>query len=88
MMRHGYRGAAEIGRALDALHAFAATLSARLDRQFDLIFDATLADPAVDEFLRATNPEARVAMAERFRDARTRGLWRTRRNDVAEIIGP
>lgn len=83
MTRHGYRGGAEIARALDALHAFAATLNHRFDRQFDLIFDATLGDPAIDRFLREANPAAREAMAARFREAQDRGLWRPRRNDLA-----
>jgi cobaltochelatase CobN len=86
MMRHGYRGASEIARAVDGLHAFAATLPQRLDPQFDLLLDATLGDPAVDGFLRQANPAARAAMAERFRDALRRDLWRPRRNAVAEII--
>ena len=42
MMRHGYRGAAEVTRSVEGLFAFAATLPARLDRQFDVLFDATL----------------------------------------------
>ncbi len=87
MTRHGYRGAAEIARAVDGLHAFAACLPQRLDRQFDLLFDATLGDPAVDRFLREANPEARTAMAARFQDALRRDLWRCRRNAVAAIIG-
>ncbi len=86
MMRHGYRGAAEIARALEALHGFAATLPERLDRQFDLVFEATLGDPAVDAFLRAANPAARAAMAARFADAVRRGLWHARRNRVAGIL--
>ena len=86
MMLHGYRGGAEIARSLDALFAFAATLPHRLDRQFDLVFDATLADPAVDAFLRAVNPEAREGMAAQFREATQRGLWRSRRNAVAAIL--
>jgi cobaltochelatase CobN len=86
MMRHGYRGASEIARAVDGLHAFAATLPQRLDPQFDLLLDATLGDPMVDSFLRQANPAARAAMAERFRDALRRDLWRPRRNVVAEII--
>ncbi|MBV8612726.1 MAG: cobaltochelatase subunit CobN, partial [Acetobacteraceae bacterium] len=84
MMAHGYRGAAEIARALDALFAFAATLPERLDGQFDLVFDATLGDPEVDSFLRAANPQARAAMAARFREARRRDLWRSRRNWAGE----
>ncbi len=86
MMRHGYRGAAEIARALDGLHAFSATLAQRFDAQFDLVFDATLGDPEVDRFLRQANPDARAAMAERFRDALRRDLWRPRRNTVAATL--
>ena len=85
-MRHGYRGAAEIARSADGLHAFAATLPQRLDPQFDLLFDATLGNPAVDQFMRDANPAARAAMAARFADAMQRGLWRSRRNTVAEVL--
>lgn len=82
-MRHGYRGAAEIARPLHALHGFAATLPTRLDRQFDLLFDATLGEPAVRDFLARENPAAldglRAAYAAALRD----GLWQPRRNSVA-----
>ena len=83
MRRHGYRGAAEIARALDGLHAFAACVPERFDRQFDLLWGATLGDETVDAFLAAANPAARDGMLARFADARGRGLWVTRRNDVA-----
>ena len=80
MMRHGYRGAAEIARPVEALAAFARSLPTRFDQQFDLLHAATLGDPAVDAFLRASNPDARAAMAARFRDVRNAGLWHPRRN--------
>ncbi|TCT13575.1 cobaltochelatase CobN subunit [Tepidamorphus gemmatus] len=86
MMRHGYRGAAEIARGLEGLYGFAATLPERLDRQFDLLFDATLGDETVDRFLSDANPAARSAMADRFDEAIRRGLWRPRRNTVAAIL--
>lgn len=85
MMRHGYRGAAEVTRSVEGLFAFAATLPARLDRQFDVLFDATLGDETVDNFLRQENPAAREAMAERFDEAIRRDLWRPRRNSVARL---
>lgn len=88
MMRHGYRGAAEIARGLDSLHGFAATMPTRFDRQFDLVFDATLGDLAVDAFLRAENPHARAAMAARFTEARRRDLWHPRRNDIDTEYNP
>ncbi|NNM57595.1 cobaltochelatase subunit CobN, partial [Acidocella sp.] len=86
MMRHDYRGAGEISRALEGLCAFAASVPARFDAQFDLIFEATLANAAVDAFLRQANPAAHATMLERFRSAARRDLWRSRRNSVAERL--
>ena len=87
MMRHGYRGGSEIARAVETLCGFAATLPQRLDRQFDLVFDATLGDAAVDAFLRASNPAARAAMISLLREAVRRDVWRPRRNAVADALG-
>ncbi len=81
-MRHGYRGAAEIARAVQGLAAFAATVPFRLDRQFDLLFDATLGDVAVNAFLTTANQAAHADMTQRFAEARARGWWRPRRNDL------
>ncbi len=86
MMRHGYRGGAEIARALEGLFAFAATVPDRFDRQFDRIFDATLGDSAVDAFLKQHNPAARRAMIDRFDEAVRRSLWQPRRNATAAIL--
>ncbi len=80
MMRHGYRGAAEITRSVEALHGFARTLPTRFDAQFDLLHAATLGEPEVDAFLRTANPDARAAMAARFAEAQAAGLWHPRRN--------
>jgi cobaltochelatase CobN len=80
MVQHGYRGAAEIARPVEALAAFAATLPTRFDAQFDLLHAATLGTPEVDAFLRQANPDARAAMASRFAAAQAEGLWHPRRN--------
>ncbi|EHL95508.1 cobaltochelatase, CobN subunit [Acetobacteraceae bacterium AT-5844] len=87
MMRHGYRGAAEIARPLHSLHAFAATLPCRLDRQFDLIFDATIGNDAVCNFIHTENPAALEAMRSAFRAALRDDLWRPRRNSVVAELG-
>ena len=84
MMRHGYRGGAEIARGIEALHGFAATLPNRFDAQFDLLFEATVGTPEVDTFLRAANPAARAALAACFADAQAQGLWHPRRNSRPE----
>ena len=82
MMRHGYSGGAEIARAVDALAAFAATLPDRLDRQFDLLYEATIGAPEVDAFLRRENKEAHGAIVCRFWEAHVAGRWHPRRNDL------
>lgn len=86
MMRHGYRGGAEIARSVEGVFAFAATVPDRLDRQFDGIFDATLGDGEVDAFLKEHNPAARGAMIDRFNEALDRDLWRPRKNSIAAIL--
>ncbi len=89
MMRHGYRGAAEIAAALDGLYAFAATVPDRFDAQFDLLFDATLGDPDGRCVPAARQSGgARGDARARFRDALRRDLWRTARNSVVAAAGP
>ncbi|MFT8711343.1 cobaltochelatase subunit CobN [Komagataeibacter rhaeticus] len=86
MRRHGYRGAAEIARTVEALHGFAATLPTRLDRQFDLTFAAVLDDPQMDAFLLDANPDARDAIRRLMADALRRDLWRPRANSAAMLL--
>ncbi|MBO1075159.1 cobaltochelatase subunit CobN [Roseomonas marmotae] len=86
MMRHSYRGAAEIARPIHSLHAFAATLPQRLDRQFDLVFEATLGTPEVLAFLERENPEALAGMRHAFAGALRQGLWQPRRNSIAAEV--
>ncbi len=83
MMRHGYRGGAEMAKSLDSLFAFAATSGLPLSRQFDLLHEATLGSQTVDAFLAEANPAARQAMRRRFAEALRRRLWQPRRNAVA-----
>jgi len=85
-MRHGYRGASEIAEGVDNLYAFAATSGLVRDSQFELAFEATLGDDLVREFMEHENPRALEAVAHVFRSALTRGLWRTRRNSIAQTL--
>jgi cobaltochelatase CobN len=85
-MRHGYRGASEIAEGVDNLYAFAATSGLVRDSQFELAFEATLGDDLVREFMENENPRALEAVAHVFRSALTRGLWRTRRNSIAQTL--
>jgi cobaltochelatase CobN len=85
-MRHGHRGAAEIAETVRNLVVFAATAGVVRESQFESVFDATLGDDRVRDFLVDANPAAAAALARSFDQALRRGLWRTRRNSVAGRI--
>lgn len=85
-MRHGYRGAAELAQAVDALFAFAATTDAVRGDQFEAAFDAMLGTQEVLDFVRQNNPAAAEALAKRFDDAIRRGFWQPRRNSVSAVL--
>jgi len=85
VMRHGYKGAFEMTATVDYLFAFAATTSAVKDHHFDALYAAYLGDETVLAFLRDNNPAALAEMQARFAEARARGLWTTRRNDVSML---
>ncbi len=86
VMRHGYKGAAEIAATVDYLFAFAATAQAVDDAHFEALYDAYLADEAVRGFMAEHNPAALADTSRRFLEAIERGLWRPRRNSAREAL--
>ncbi len=86
MMRHGFRGAAEITATLDHLGAFAHLTRDVPDHLIDLYFDATLGREDVAEFMARENPAALAALRARFAALHRAGLWKTRRNWIAAAL--
>lgn len=82
MMRHGFRGAAEVAATLDNLAAFAHLTRDVPGHLFDLYYDATLGRVDLVDFMEAENPAALAAMRDRFAAVRDAGLWVTRRNSI------
>ena len=89
MMRHGARGAAELAETVDRLADFAETTHAVSDALFDAIHGAYLGDDTVRDFLLQENPDAARAIADRLEEARQRGFWHPKRNDLgtAALLG-
>lgn len=87
MMRHGFRGGAEIAATLDHLAAFAHLAGVVGPQLFDLYHDATLGRPEVRAFLERENPAALAAMRARFRALHAAGLWASRRNSILAGLG-
>ena len=82
MMRHGFRGGAEIAATLDHMASFAHLAGAVPAQLFDAYHDATLGDDDVLAFLEQENPQALAAMRERFAALHAAGLWQSRRNSI------
>ncbi|WP_010187386.1 cobaltochelatase subunit CobN [Sphingomonas sp. PAMC 26605] len=88
MMRHGFRGAAELAATLDQLGAFAHLAGVVTPESIDLYYDATLARDEVRAFMADANPQALAAMEARFVALHAAGLWPTRRNSILAQLGP
>ena len=82
MMRHGFRGAAEIAATLDHMAAFAHLARAVPAHLFDLYHEATLGRVDLTAFMDRENPAALQAMRDRFAALRDAGLWVSRRNST------
>ncbi|MEC3909070.1 cobaltochelatase subunit CobN [Sphingobium sp. CR2-8] len=82
MMRHGFRGGAELAATLDHMAAFAHLSGSVPPHLFDLYHDATLGRVDVRAFLDRENPGALAAMEARFAALHAAGLWQTRRNSI------
>ncbi|QCI92352.1 cobaltochelatase subunit CobN [Novosphingobium sp. EMRT-2] len=87
MMRHGFRGGAELAATLDHLGAFAHLSGSVPPQMFDIYHDATLGEPEVRAFLARENPGALAAMEARFAALHAAGLWQTRRNSILASLG-
>lgn len=86
MMRHGFRGAAEIAATLDHLGAFAHLARVVTPELIDLYHDATLGRDDVRAFMAAANPAALAALEARFAALHRSGLWATRRNSIRAAL--
>ncbi|WGD49545.1 cobaltochelatase subunit CobN [Bradyrhizobium sp. CB1650] len=86
MMRHGFRGAAEITATLEHMAAFAHLAGAVPPHLFDIYFDATLGSDDVRTFMARENPAALAAMEACFTRLHEASLWQTRRNSIAAAL--
>lgn len=86
MMRHGFRGAAEIAATADHMAAFAHLAGVVPPHLFDLYHDATLGRDDLVAFMGRENPAALHALRDLFRRLAEAGLWVTRRNSIAATM--
>jgi cobaltochelatase CobN len=75
MIRHGYKGAAELSATVDYLFGYDATTGVAEDWMYEQVAQRYLLDDDVAEFMSRSNPWAARAIAERLLEAAERGMW-------------
>ncbi|HZC13247.1 MAG TPA: cobaltochelatase subunit CobN, partial [Thermoleophilaceae bacterium] len=75
MIRHGYKGAAELAATVDYLFGYDATAGVAEDWMYEQLAERYLLDEDVAEFMSRSNPWAARSIAERLVEAADRGLW-------------
>jgi cobaltochelatase CobN len=75
MIRHGYKGAAELSATVDYLFGYDATTGVAEDWMYEQVAQRYLLDEDVAEFMARSNPWAGRAIAERLLEAANRGMW-------------
>jgi cobaltochelatase CobN len=75
MIRHGYKGAAELSATVDYLFGYDATAGVAEDWMYEQVAAKYLLDDDVAAFMAQSNPWAARAIAERLLEAADRGMW-------------
>ena len=75
MIRHGYKGAAELSATVDYLFGYDATTGVAEDWMYEQVAAKYLLDDDVAAFMAQSNPWAARGIAERLLEAAERGLW-------------
>jgi len=75
MIRHGYKGAAELSATVDYLFGYDATAGVAEDWMYEQVAERYLLDADVAAFMAKSNPWAARGIAERLLEAAERGMW-------------
>lgn len=75
MIRHGYKGAAELSATVDYLFGYDATAGVAEDWMYEQVAQKYLLDEDVAAFVAQSNPWAGRAIAEKLLEAAERGMW-------------
>jgi cobaltochelatase CobN len=75
MVRHGFKGAAELAATVDYLFGYDATTDVASDWMYEQVAEKYLLDEDVAAFMDRANPWAARSIAEKLLEAADRGMW-------------
>lgn len=85
MMKHGYKGAADMANYIAHSFQWDATSAVMEDWMYEKYAEKYTFDPKVQEWLRDVNPWALQRMAEILLEAEQRGLWNAKAETKTEL---
>jgi cobaltochelatase CobN len=86
MIRHGYKGAAELSATVDYLFGYDATAGVAEDWMYEQVAERYLLDADVADFMSRSSPWAARGIAERLLEAAERGMWAAPADATLEAI--
>ncbi|HEX6390226.1 MAG TPA: cobaltochelatase subunit CobN, partial [Solirubrobacteraceae bacterium] len=86
MVRHGFKGAAELAATVDYLFGYDATSGVASDWMYEQVAAKYLLDEDVAAFMDRANPWAARGIAEKLLEAVERGMWSEPSADALEAI--
>jgi len=86
MVRHGFKGAAELAATVDYLFGYDATTGVASDWMYEAIAEKYLLDEEVAAFMDQANPWAARDIAEKLLEAADRGMWAEPATDMVDAI--
>lgn len=77
LMRHGYKGAGDVSKAVDVAFGWDATADVVDDFMYKRLAQRVAFDPEVREWMERVNPTALHNISEKLLEAIGRGMWRS-----------
>jgi cobaltochelatase CobN len=86
MVRHGFKGAAELAATVDYLFGYDATTDVASDWMYERVAETYLLDEDVAAFMDRANPWAARDIAEKLLEAAQRGMWSAPEDETLAAI--
>ena len=86
MVRHGFKGAAELAATVDYLFGYDATTGSTSDWMYEQVAEKYLLDGQIAGFMDQANPWAARGIAEKLLEAADRGMWASPSEATMEAI--
>lgn len=86
LMRHGYKGAGDISKAVDVAFGWDATADVVDDFMYERLAQRVAFDPEVRQWMNRVNPTALHNITEKLLEAISRGMWQAQEQTQEQLL--